>query len=211
MQDLDLLQLKTSLSRRTFVQRSMLLASGTLLAACTQAAPTAAPTAAPPAPTAAPAVAATTAPAAAAPKPTAARATAAQPTQAPTTVRATKTLTFAQEAFPPSMDPLKGQQLIQGKRVSHALYDRPVIFDTNMAPVPQLATEWKSLDDTTWQFKLRQDVKFHDGTPLDAEAIKMAIELVANPETKNTYSVYAGPISGATALDKYTLNVKTTD
>src|SRR5215467_8915803 len=137
MQDLDLLRVKTSVSRRTFLHRSMLVAGGTLLAACTQAAPTAAPTAAPPAPTTAPAAAATTAPAAAAPKPTTAPAAAAQPTQAPATVRATKTLTFAQEAFPPSMDPLKGQQLIQGKRVSHALYDRPVIFDTNMAPVPQ--------------------------------------------------------------------------
>jgi peptide/nickel transport system substrate-binding protein len=206
MQDLVLVLVKTSVSRRAFLQRSMLLASGTLLAACTQAAPTA-PL---PAPTAAPA-AATTAPAPAPPKPTTAPVPAAQPTQAPATVRATKTLTFAQEAFPPSMDPLKGQQLIQGKRISHALYDRPVIFDANMAPVPQLATEWKAIDDTTWQFKLRQDVKFHDGTPLDAEAVKMAIELVANPETKNTYSVYAGPISGASAVDKYTLNVKTTD
>jgi len=199
------------LARRAFLRRTMLLASGTLLAACSQPAPSApapaaAPTTAPPA--AAPA--ATTAPAAAAaPKPTTPPVAAAQPTQAPAVTKATKTLTFAQEAFPPTMDPLKGQQLIQGKRVSHALYDRPVIFDTNMAPVPQLATEWKTIDDTTWQFKLRQDVKFHDGTPFDAEAAKMAIELVANPDTKNTYSVYAGPITGATAVDKYTLNVKT--
>jgi peptide/nickel transport system substrate-binding protein len=39
----------------------------------------------------------------------------------------------------------------------------------------------------------------------------MAIDLVVNPETKNTYAVYAGPISGAEVIDKYTLNVKTRD
>jgi peptide/nickel transport system substrate-binding protein len=186
--------MSTFLSRRSFLRGTAVLAGSTLLAACSQPAPSA------PGANTAPGAAATTAPAAAA-----------QPTQAPAATKATKTLVFAQEAFPPSMDPLKGQQLIQGKRVSHALYDRPVNFDTNMAPVAQLATEWKAVDDTTWQFKLRQDAKFHDGTPVDAEAVKMAIELVVNPDTKNTYSVYAGPITGATAVDKYTLNVKTSD
>ena len=32
-----------------------------------------------------------------------------------------------------------------------------------------LATEWKQLDDVTWEFKLRQGVVFDDGAPFDAE------------------------------------------
>src|SRR5438132_10089924 len=93
------------LSRRAFLQRTMLLASGTLLAACSQPAPSApAPAAAPTTALAAPAATTAPAAAAAAPKPTTPPVAAAQPTQAPAVTKATKTLTFAQEAFPPTMD-----------------------------------------------------------------------------------------------------------
>jgi hypothetical protein len=114
---------------------------------------------------------------------------------------ATKTLTFAQEAFPPSMDPLKGQQLIQGKRVSHALYDRPLIFDTNMAPVPQLATGWKAIGRHNLAIQAAPGCQVPQRHAVRCRSAKIAIELVAKPDTKNTYSVYAGPITGATALD----------
>jgi len=42
---------------------------------------------------------------------------------------------------------------------------------------PMLATEWETPDEgVTWTFKLREGVKFHDGTDLDAEAVKFSIE-----------------------------------
>ncbi len=42
---------------------------------------------------------------------------------------------------------------------------------------PKLATEWAVSDDgTTWTFKLREGVKFHDGTEMDADAVKFSIE-----------------------------------
>ncbi|HWQ58711.1 MAG TPA: ABC transporter substrate-binding protein [Clostridia bacterium] len=46
---------------------------------------------------------------------------------------------------------------------------------------PWLATEWtKNEDGTVWEFKLREDVTFHDGTPLTAESVKKSIERTVN-------------------------------
>jgi len=45
-----------------------------------------------------------------------------------------------------------------------------------------LAESWKLLNDTTWQFKLRRNVKFHNGEPFDAAAVKFSIERMLNPQ-----------------------------
>ncbi|HTN64432.1 MAG TPA: ABC transporter substrate-binding protein, partial [Devosia sp.] len=42
--------------------------------------------------------------------------------------------------------------------------------------LPRLATSWKRVDDLTWRFHLRENVKFHDGAPFDAEAVKREVE-----------------------------------
>jgi peptide/nickel transport system substrate-binding protein len=44
------------------------------------------------------------------------------------------------------------------------------------ALLPHLVTEWKAVNDTTWEFKLRPGVKFHNGNPLNAECIRYTIE-----------------------------------
>jgi peptide/nickel transport system substrate-binding protein len=49
-------------------------------------------------------------------------------------------------------------------------------------PKPRLATGWERVDDATWRFKLRQGVKFHDGTPFDAAAVAKALERHQNPQ-----------------------------
>ena len=51
---------------------------------------------------------------------------------------------------------------------------------------PSLAVSWRSLDDTTWEVKLRKGVKFHDGTPFTARDVKATFDRVLNPEHKLT-------------------------
>ncbi len=47
---------------------------------------------------------------------------------------------------------------------------------------PQLATSWSRIDDLTWRFKLREGVTFHDGSPLNAAAAKLAIDRTMNTD-----------------------------
>src|SRR5579859_238041 len=53
-----------------------------------------------------------------------------------------------------------------------AIFDTLVVFDNTLAPQPGLATSWETPNDSTWRFKLRQGVKFHDGSPFNAQAAK---------------------------------------
>lgn len=72
--------------------------------------------------------------------------------------------------------------------------------------VPGVATEWSiSEDGLTWTFKIREDIVFHDGTPLDAEAVKFTFDRIINPET-NAVSAGSsiGPMVSTSAPDKYT-------
>lgn len=48
-----------------------------------------------------------------------------------------------------------------------------------LKPVPRLAEEFRSIDSTTWEFKLRPNVTYHDGTKLDAEAVKFSMDRYA--------------------------------
>ena len=51
------------------------------------------------------------------------------------------------------------------------MYDRLVDRDPKTyKPSPMLATGWKVVNDTTWEFTLRQGVKFHNGEPFNARA-----------------------------------------
>jgi peptide/nickel transport system substrate-binding protein len=51
------------------------------------------------------------------------------------------------------------------------VYEGLVGLDSNLAPAPRLATTWRFVDPTTWEFQLRPNVRFHDGTPLTAEDV----------------------------------------
>src|SRR5579859_6391692 len=50
--------------------------------------------------------------------------------------------------------------------VDDHLYDYLLSFDAQGRLIPGLATAWKAVDDTTWEFALRRNVTFHDGSPL---------------------------------------------
>ncbi|NLE76587.1 MAG: ABC transporter substrate-binding protein, partial [Chloroflexi bacterium] len=72
-----------------------------------------------------------------------------------------------------------------------------------------LATSWEvSEDELSYTFKLREGVKFHDGTPFNAEAVKLNFERVVNPETKSTNAInQLGPFKSAEVIDEYTVRI----
>ena len=74
---------------------------------------------------------------------------------------------------------------------------------------PSLATAWKTIDDTTWEVKLRQGVKFHDGSPFTAKDVKASFERVLDPTKKMTARGNHAKIKGVDIVDDYTVRFRT--
>ena len=82
--------------------------------------------------------------------------------------------------------------------------------DTSGALKPALATSWERIDKNTWRFKLRQDVKFHNGNPFTWEDVKFTFDRLKNPEVSEFISFGSlidliQPVNG----DDSTIDVKT--
>ena len=74
---------------------------------------------------------------------------------------------------------------------------------------PSLAVSWKNLDYTTWEVKLRQGVKFHDGSPFSARDVKASFDRVLNPENKLTARGNHAKIKSVEVVDDLTARFKT--
>jgi peptide/nickel transport system substrate-binding protein len=75
---------------------------------------------------------------------------------------------------------------------------------------PALAASWKTLDDKTWEFKLRTDIKWQDGTPFTADDIVFSFQRARSvPGSVASYSGALRTVESATAKDPATLIVKT--
>src|SRR5213593_2903498 len=74
---------------------------------------------------------------------------------------------------------------------------------------PGLALSWKAVDDTTWEVKLRQGVKFHDGTPFTARDVKATFDRVLDPTKKMTARGNHAKIKSVEVMDDHTVRFKT--
>ena len=81
------------------------------------------------------------------------------------------TLTWAQGADVTSLDPHQGKET-PAVQVNTQIFDTLVTVDpeTNEV-VPQIAESWEQTDDQTYVFKIREGIKFHDGSDLTAEDV----------------------------------------
>ena len=79
---------------------------------------------------------------------------------------------------PSSLDP-QYHALNPNLQIALHMFDTLVMQDENLKPKPGLALSWKPIDDTTWEFKLRPGVKFHDGSDFTAEDVVVTYERVA--------------------------------
>ncbi len=107
--------------------------------------------------------------------------------------------------LPDTLDPHKTGAAITSTILSYA--GDPLIaknFDGEY--VGGAATNWEiSEDGLTWTFQLRDDITFHDGTPLNAEAVKFNFDRILDPATSSiTAAAFLGPMESTAALDEYT-------
>ena len=96
------------------------------------------------------------------------------------------------------------------KRLERHVYDYLVDFPTDdlEQPEPSLATSWEQLDDTTWEFELRDDVTFHDGQPLTAADVKASVELASGFSGESAYALTWDPAE-VEIVDDYTVRIST--
>jgi peptide/nickel transport system substrate-binding protein len=77
---------------------------------------------------------------------------------------------------------------------------------------PSLATSWKSLDKTTWEFKLRENVKWHDGSPFTAADVQFTIQRAPNvPNSPSSFGVVTRLIKEVKVIDPLTVHIITTE
>ena len=118
-------------------------------------------------------------------------------------------LRIAVGAEPTSIDPLF-HNLNPNLAIARHIFDQLAAQDEKQRLQPSLALSWKPLDDTTWEFKLRPGVKFHDGTPLTAEDIIFSIDRADKvPNSPSALSIYTKEIASITIVDPLTIDIKT--
>jgi peptide/nickel transport system substrate-binding protein len=120
-----------------------------------------------------------------------------------------KTVTIARAAEAPSLDPHQATAA-PSVYVYANIFDTLVEQDRDLSLKPSLAESWEQVSPTTWRFKLRRGVTFHDGTPFNAQAVKFTFDRVLNEKTPARGLSMAGPISGAKVIDDYTVEISTT-
>ena len=90
------------------------------------------------------------------------------------------------------------------------VYDRLLDRDPKtLRPRPMLATGWKIVNDTTWEFTLRRGVKFHNGEPFDAQSVKATMDYLKNPASKSHYAAYWRLVKEVQIVDPYTVRFVT--
>lgn len=120
-------------------------------------------------------------------------------------VKYQETITVGNEADFVRAD-LHNTSSVVDRRALRVAQDNLVEWDpVNEEVIPALATEWEKLDETTWQFTLREGVKFHDGTDFTAEDVKFTIERAME---SSTASAIVATIAEVEIVDDYTVNIK---
>jgi peptide/nickel transport system substrate-binding protein len=95
-------------------------------------------------------------------------------------------------------------------RIGFHLFD-PLVWEAKAGEyVPGLAEKWEvSATADRYTFHLRKDVKFHDGTPLTADAVKFTFDRIVDPELKSQMAFSAlGPYESSTVVSPQTVVVK---
>jgi ABC-type transport system substrate-binding protein len=92
--------------------------------------------------------------------------------------------------------------------VMQNLFQSLVTVNEELEIVPELAESWEVKEGgQTYVFRLRQGVKFHDGTPFDAAAVKWNFERLFDPEEKAVMRAYFGAVASVDVIDAQTLKL----
>ncbi|MBC8119331.1 MAG: ABC transporter substrate-binding protein [Burkholderiaceae bacterium] len=118
---------------------------------------------------------------------------------------AAKTLRFASAFDPNSLDP-HALALVYQTRVVTQIYEGLVNRDKTFTLEPSLALSWQAVTPTLWRFKLRPNVKFHDGAPFSADDVVFSIERALSKTSQRATQLRG--VSSVRKIDSLTVDVQ---
>lgn len=108
-----------------------------------------------------------------------------------------------------SMDP-HYHNLTPNNNMANYTFDKLVKQDEKQNLKPGLAVSWKPVNELTWEFKLRQNVTFHDGSPFTAEDVKFTLKRGQNvPNSPSSFKRYMAHIKKVEIVDPHTIRFST--
>ena len=119
-----------------------------------------------------------------------------------------QTLTIGVRAGPESIDPHFTATGTPAEALKH-VFDTLVWSGDDLGLEPRLAESWRAVNDTTWEFKLRRGVKFHDGSDFTANDVKFSIERIPAVSGPNPTTIYIRRVKEVKIVDPYTVQVIT--
>ena len=113
-----------------------------------------------------------------------------------------QTLRWASQGDPQTMDP-HSQNESMTNMMNGQVYERLTSRDRHLKIVPGLASEWQQVGPLVWRFKLRQGVRFHDGSPLTADDVVYSVQRGQMPTSQ--INNYAAGVGTAKKVDESTV------
>lgn len=118
-------------------------------------------------------------------------------------------LTIGLAADVTSMDP-HFHLYVPNQNIADHVYDRLIHRDDRLFMTPGLALSWRTVDELTWEMKLRSGVKFHDGSPFSADDVKFSLERVPTvKDSPGLMTTYTRAITSIEVVDPLTIRFKT--
>jgi len=106
------------------------------------------------------------------------------------------------------LDPKTALNTESGQIILPRMYETLVTSDASLNPVPKLATSWEMVDDKTWEFKIRQGVKWHDGTDFTVDDVKYSYDIIMDEEVGHPAYRYVTDAESIEIVDKETVRFK---